>query len=1036
MKPIELTMSAFGPFAEEQTIRVSDLGDHGLFLIAGDTGAGKTTIFDAICFALFGKTSGSNRAEDSVRSDFADVSQKTYVRLSFSHRGVFYQLERTPKYRRLKKRGTGTIEEKSTARLLLPDGRVIAGAKEVTAQIEEILGVDVTQFKQISMIAQGEFLKLLTASSQERSEIIRRVFDTAQLQHLELTLKSMLSRERQEYHDLEQATIQQTESLLLPEDSPIWELTGQAELVPQLLEQLRAWSAVQEEQQDDLLRRQKKLEKTEQDLRLKKAKTEADNAALDRLHQTRLEQRAMQKQEGVMQEKTNDLRRAEQAEQLRIIYQQRQQAEEKERACARQCARSETECERLKQQLPELQQALKDAEQQETECGQVLEAELGRLRALESGYQELNRLEAACTACETEQKRREAALKAAENQQNEYEEQREKLQKQIEATALAAAEVEQYRAEVTALESRQKQLGQLLRDLQKQEQNTQDLSAAQDKYQTRDAAYQAAEQACKEAELKWSRGQAGLLASHLTEGQPCPVCGSIHHPAPAAQEAQSVTQQQLDVLRETQQSCRDRMQDQAIVCAKLRQVLDSLKEQIEASSAELFDKLVMPEEAKQEEKRLCAEQKKQQKQLKQAEQRKKQGQAAQEALSSLQTQEEGIRRTCETCRREYEEASRAHVQAQTAYETQKKTLPYPNWAAVKQRIEKQQEQRDAVREAYREAEQQCRDTERKLQEQLAAREVYRENQKEALCAAQQQQQEWEQRRTEAGFADDDTWSAACWNAEQREEARRQLEQYKTDRNRLDVLEEEQARAAEGLQYTDIDAVEQQRMQTEQQLKTCREQSYAIRRALEHNGAVAEALSKQEQVRARKQKTLASLRELSQTASGDVPGKPKLSFEKYVQAAYFVQILERANRRLREMSGGRYELRRRQQASDLRTQTGLDMDVLDHHTGRLRDVKTLSGGESFLGALSLALGFSDVIQSHAGGIAVETVFIDEGFGSLDSQALEQAIGVLVELSSDSRLVGIISHVAELKERIERQIVVHRGRTGSSVELITE
>lgn len=1036
MKPIELTVGAFGPFAEEQTIRVSDLGDHGLFLISGDTGAGKTTIFDAICFALFGKTSGSNRAEDSVRSDFADVSQKTYVRLTFSHRGVLYQMERTPKYRRPKKRGTGTIEEKSTARLLLPDGRVIAGAKEVTAQIEEILGVDVTQFKQISMIAQGEFLKLLTASSQERSEIIRRVFDTAQLQHLELTLKSMLSRERQEYHDLEQATIQQTESLLLPKDSTIWELTGRAELVPQLLEQLSTWSTEQEEQQKELLHKQTDLEKMEQNLRLKKAKAETDNKALDRLHQTRLEQRAMQEQEREMQEKTNGLHRAEQAEQLRIVYQQRQQAEEKEKACARQCARSETECERLKQELPELQQALKDAEQQEAERGQVLEAELGRLRALESSYQELNRLEAACAACETEKNQRETALKAAENQQNEYEEQRETLQKQIEATASAAAEAEQYRAQVTALEGRQKQLGQLLRDLKKQKQNTQELSAAQDEYQTRDAAYQAAEQACKEAELQWSRGQAGLLARHLTEGQPCPVCGSTNHPAPAVQEAQSVTQQQLDALREEQQSCRDRMQDQAIVCAKLRQVLDSLKEQIAASSAELFDKLVTPEEAEQEEKRLHAEQTKQQKQLKQAEQRKKQGETAQQALRTLQTQEEAVCQTWETCRKEYEEASRAQIQAQTAYETQKKTLPYPNWAAVKQRIEKQQEQRDAVREAYRDAEQCCRDTERKLQEQLAAREVYRENQKEALRAAQQRQQEWEQRRTEAGFADDAAWNAACWNAERRETVRQELEKYETDRNRLAVLEEEQARAAEGLQYTDLDAVEQQRMQVEQKLKTCREQSYAIRRALEHNNTVMDALSKQERARASKQKTLASLRELSQTASGDVPGKPKLSFEKYVQAAYFVQILERANRRLREMSGGRYELRRRQQASDLRMQTGLDMDVLDHHTGRLRDVKTLSGGESFLGALSLALGFSDVIQSHAGGIAVETVFIDEGFGSLDSQALEQAIGVLSELSSDSRLIGIISHVAELKERIGRQIVVHRGRTGSSVELITE
>ncbi len=1036
MKPIEITVSAFGPFADEQTIRVSELGEHGLFLISGDTGAGKTTIFDAICFALFGKTSGSNRAEDSVRSDFADSQQKTYARLRFSHRGIVYQVERTPKYRRPKKRGIGTIEEKSTAHLLLPDGRVIAGAKEVTTQIEEILGVDVTQFKQISMIAQGEFLKLLTASSQERSEIIRRVFDTVSLQSLELRLKSMLSQERQAYHDLEQSIIQQSKSLLLPEESPIWDLSGQVELVSELLEQLAVWSGEQEQKQRQLQEQQKKLEETEQNLRLQQTKAEADNQTLDRLEQTRLERCAMREREAEIRESENELRCAEQAEQLRPAYTQRQQAEEALHICAQECVRSERECKRLEQRMPQLREMWECAEKRESTEGKKLEEELIRLHTLENTYRELEQREASYLACEQEQQKWDTAFQAAQKRQEQHEQQREALQKQVEETASAATEAEQCRAEEAELKRRQKQLTQLRKSLQKQAQQEQELSDAQEEYEKRDAEYQKADNMCHDAELRWSRGQAGLLARGLQEGEPCPVCGSVHHPSPAAQEQDSITQEELTRYREEQRSSRDRMQRQAIVCAEKRQALASLEEQIRASSEELFDTVVPMAEVEQEENAVDEQLKSKRVQFQTAESRKLQWQKAREALHTTQADCAESQRECDHCRAQYERANHDLIQEKAAYDTQKKTLPYPNWEAVEQQIAKQQQARDAVRCAYQTAEQAYREGESRLQEQRAAREVYIENRKEAESTRNARRREWEHSRAAAGFSDDSTWNAACRDTDERESMRMKLEQYKDACRRLAVLEEEQTRAAEGLHYMDLDAVERQHAQTAEQLQACREQSYAIRRALEHNEETARVLNEQEQQRAQRQQRLASLRELTQTASGDVAGKPKLSFEKYVQATYFVQILERANRRLREMSGGRYELRRRQQAFDLRSQTGLDMDVLDHHTGRLRDVKTLSGGESFLGALSLALGFSDVIQSHAGGIAVETVFIDEGFGSLDSQALEQAIQVLAALSSDSRMIGIISHVAELKERIERQIIVHRTRTGSSVELIAE
>ena len=268
MKPIQLTMSAFGPFAGEQTLRFSDLGDHGLFLISGDTGAGKTTLFDAICFALFGKVSGSTRGEDTVRSDFAAPSVQTYVDLTFSHRGICYQIRRNPRYLRPKKRGTGTVEEKADAVMRRSgDGAVLAsGMKEVTAEVEEILGVDVTQFKQISMIAQGEFLRLLTADSKSRADIIRSVFETGKLRELERSLKDRLRQAESAMQETETRMKQLTDNLILPEDGGLDVLRGQLMDLPQLLDGLSRWDASQAEQQRRLTEEEQRLDEKAKEL--------------------------------------------------------------------------------------------------------------------------------------------------------------------------------------------------------------------------------------------------------------------------------------------------------------------------------------------------------------------------------------------------------------------------------------------------------------------------------------------------------------------------------------------------------------------------------------------------------------------------------------------------------------------------------------------------------------------------------------------------------------------------------------------------
>lgn len=1038
MKPIQLTMSAFGPFAGEQSLRFSDLGDHGLFLISGDTGAGKTTIFDAICFALFGKVSGSMRGEDSVRSDFAAPSVQTYVDLIFSHRGISYQIRRNPRYQRPKKRGAGTVEEKPDATLRrCSDSAVLAsGMKEVTAQVEEILGVDVTQFKQISMIAQGEFLRLLTADSKSRADIIRSVFETGKLRDLERDLKDKLRQAESAMQGTETRMSQLTDNLILPEDSELDALRGQLLDLPQLLDGISQWDESQAEQQRLLTDEEQQLDKKARELHTAADQAERDNQTLDRLHQSRQEYTALTNRDGEMRELLHRTEQAERAARIAGDHDREQSASNRAVKAESDCRETAKLLRELQQQLPTVQRKAETAAERENEASERIDPERLTLRSMEQEYRALEDLRAACGQRRREAEQQRSAWNKFAQQQSQLENQLEQAKQTAEQTVSAQTEVARLSAQLDQQAARLTQISSLQDAMKRIRLQQTELERAVSAYEQAECTFVESDRRCGEAERLWSRAQAGVLAQTLREGEPCPVCGSLHHPMPAACMDGAPTEEQLNALREARETSQSKMNACALSCQEYRTALEKDTGQMDQTMTALFGTPLSEEELREREQKERGRQSALQQRKTQAELDAKRYAQAKQTMETVEASLISVRGTCLKQQHRSEEADNLLLQTETVCKTRQEALPYPTWDEAKKRLDELDQMRREIQEAMEQADREYRlklSACEKTQTLLESRRQYQTETTQTLQAAKR---DWERIRTEAGFLDDADWMSARIEPDELDKIRRMLEEHRDARTGLAAQMKELERAAQGLAYRNLDQIQEQIAQTEERRAACRGQLSRIRHRRETNAELVRQLREREKERQKQRDEVASLCELSQTANGELGGgKERISFEKYVQAVYFEQVLERANVRMRIMSAGRYELCRRLQAKDRRAQAGLDLDVLDHHTGRLRDVKTLSGGESFLGALSLALGLSDVIQRCAGGVSVETVFIDEGFGSLDSSALEQVLRVLMTLSEGQRQIGIISHVAELQERIDRQIVVHRERFGSSAEILT-
>ena len=932
MRPLRLTLSAFGPYAAETTLDLEKLGRGGLYLITGDTGAGKTTIFDAITYALYDHSSSGIREGSMLRCKYADDKIPTFVELEFEVHDVRYTVRRNPEYQRPKARGEGMTTEKADATLTYPDDRPpVTKAKDVTAAVQEIIGLDYNQFSQIVLIAQGQFTKLLNASTEERSRIFRKLFRTQRYAQLQERLQAEASALNQ------QRTAQNAklDSLLgglqfSPEDPDAEALHALcAQTVPEtalaLLDTLTARQAAALEEVGTAL--------------------QATEAQLDTVQQ--------------------QLGAAAQAQRL-----------------AQQLAARQAELAAAK---PALDAARAEADRHAGDAAQLdaLTAQVTQAQSALAAYDALD------TLCRQQTEARDAARLAAAQAQ--------KRRTQLDSlnAALTAAEAElaalaDADTRLLALQTRSAQLTQRGEALAKLEQRLADCQRqakaahnAQENYRAAAAAQDEARTRQNTLERAFLDAQAGLLAKSLTEGAPCPVCGSTHHPARALLPHTAPTQAQVEAARQAAAEA-DRQAQTASAAAQsalaaANEAKTSLRRDAETLLPERFTTpegtvpltfALMTNVLAEENAALQTTQTDCKAQCRQTEadcRRKAQLEADRQAKTRQ-------RPTLEQAAAEADRSAAAQNASADALEGQiaerRAALPYPRRADAQAALDKLEADRSTLRTGMDTAQRKLKQAEQSVAAAEAA--------VEALTAQQ--------------------------TAAQKELPARSAEELTARQTELTAARE---------------ALRSREKQLSAQLLPNRKTAAQYRAAAEARQALE---SRWQWVSA-----------LAATAGGTLTSKQKIKLEAYIQMNYLDRILRYANTRLMQMTAGQYELERIG-AENQRSQSGLYLGVIDHYNGTRRSVKTLSGGESFKASLALALGLSDEVQSSAGGIRLDTLFLDEGFGSLDEESLELAIRVLSGLTEGDRLVGIISHVGALKDRIDRQVVVHKARTGgSTVEL---
>ena len=915
MRPIKLTMSAFGPYASRTVLNLDELGNNGLYLITGDTGAGKTTIFDAITYALYGEASGNTRDPSMFRSKYAEASVPTEVELVFTYAGKEYTVRRNPEYDRPKTKGEGFTTQRAEAELHYPDGRVVTKQRDVDAAIRDIMGINRSQYMQIAMIAQGDFLKLLLAPTEERKAIFRQIFKTQLFQSLQDKLKRESGRLNDQCTAAQNSLSQYINGIAVDENDVLSIEVAKAKAGEMPIGDTISLLAAlirQDEGEEKALSEQ--IERTDQEL-------EIINGNLGKIE---------------AEEKTKD--GIEKAKKDRAAEEQR-------------CLELKEAFEEQKAKSPEIDKASDEKSR--------AEAELPRYDVLESVLREIHTLQNDLDkqTCELSEKTERQESRSAElnDLRNELKiladvgENRQRLLGEKETIGARKRDVDALATLVSDFASKKRKLHRL----------QEEYAAASENSAKKTADYEANNKAFLDE-------QAGVIAETLEEGMPCPVCGSLSHPQLAKKSEKAPTEAQLKKLKRDAELARNEAQAKSENCAAAKAEVNTIEQSvferagalwkavgfetlpniIKAEQFGLKEKLAELETAIEKENTRCERRKILEKEMPEIE----------SALSELLSEIETITKTIAGL-----EASIKSKKNQC--EEEKKKLRFESKKEAVAYIQNAESLIGQMRTVYQKAEKNFRDSDKKIG-QLNATILSLE----------------EQLSTELG---------------------------------LDKERETQKKA-------DCTAA---RKEADKRAKEVHARLTANQAAL-HN--IQGKIGDLEQL----EKKYSWIKALSNTANGSISGKEKIMLETYIQMTYFDRIIARANTRFMVMSGGQYELKRRKVAENNRSQSGLDLDVIDHYNGTERSVKTLSGGESFKASLSLALGLSDEIQSSAGGVKLDTMFVDEGFGSLDEESLDQAMRALSTLADGNRLVGIISHVADLKNRIDKQIVVTKEPSGGS------
>lgn len=920
MRPLKITMSAFGPYAGEVTLDMQKLGKSGIYLITGDTGAGKTTVFDAISYALYGEASGNYRENTTLRSKYASADTPTFVELEFEYNNEIYKINRNPEYPRPNKRGEGFTKQGANAELVMPDGSVITKIKEVSAKVEEIIGINKNQFSQIAMIAQGDFRKLLNCETNERSKIFRKIFKTEPYHNIEIKLSSLfneLKRNREK------------------------EKSG----IEQYINQLKC-------NENDTLSLELEMAKSGDVLIEDVIKLAGEIINKDTLEYTKTQKNIESINEEI--EKINsNIKLYENQEATKKAY-----------------AKASAQLEELKTKRNDCEKAYKSAEAQRERLDD-LTRKINLINSKMPKYDELKSLENSINERAQSFEKSNNSLKLKQQEITLLEKEIDEKSKALEEVKGADLLVQKLTVEKEEINKKAEALKELKTEIDRCKTEQKNLKNAQSFAKSALDEYGALENEYNQIYIAFFNEQAGIIADELKDGEPCPVCGSTSHPnlarksenAPSQADVESAqnlvkkAQEKANKARDTASALKSRFDEIAAnvksAAKKLfgtdDNVFDDYNSNINALKKEYDCTLALLKTANEK----LSLYKKLDKEIPKIQEKQK---SLSDEISTLNTQKASDEAfISENTKRVT--SIKSELDFESADLAKDKLKEYTNLSNdIKNAIEKSKNAFDDIKSEY--------DT---------------------------------QKGTKASLE-----------------------------NALKEFKE-----------IDLASLNEKSLKLNEYKKGVDETAKSLYSRIESNKLLVDNISEKRDILKGYDDKYVWLKALSETANGDISGKEKITLETFVQMTYFDSIIRKANIRLLTMSDGQYELVRRSDAETLKKNEGLALDVIDHFNGSSRSVSTLSGGESFMASLCLALGLSDEIQSSNGGIKLDTMFVDEGFGSLDGEALDRALSALTSLSQGNRLVGIISHVDALRDRIDNKIVITKDRTiGSNAQIICD
>lgn len=920
MRPLKITMSAFGPYAGEVTLDMQKLGKSGIYLITGDTGAGKTTVFDAISYALYGEASGNYRENTTLRSKYASADTPTFVELEFEYNNEIYKINRNPEYPRPNKRGEGFTKQSANAELVMPDGSVITKIKEVSAKVEEIIGINKNQFSQIAMIAQGDFRKLLNCETNERSKIFRKIFKTEPYHNIEIKLSSLfneLKRNREK------------------------EKSG----IEQYINQLKC-------NKNDTLSLELERAKSGDVLIEDVIKLAGEIINKDTLEYTKTQKNIESINEEI--EKINsNIKLYENQEATKKAY-----------------AKASAKLEELKTKRNDCEKAYKSAEAQRERLDD-LTRKINLINSKMPKYDELKSLENSINKRAQSFEKSNNSLKLKQQEITSLEKEIDEKSKALEEVKGADLLVQKLNAKKEEINKKAEALKELKTEIDRCKTEQKNLKNAQSFAKSALDEYGALENEYNQIYIAFFNEQAGIIADELKDGEPCPVCGSTSHPNLARKSENAPSQADVESAQNLVKKAQEKADKARDTASALKSRVDEIAANVKSAAKKLFgtDDNVFDDYNSN--------------------------------INALKKEYDCTLALLKTANEKF-----------NLYQKLDKEIPKIQ--------EKQKSLSDEIST---------------LNTQKASDEAFiSENTKRVTSIKSELDFE------SADLAKDKLKEYTNLSNDIKNAIEKSKNAFDDIKSKYDTQKGTKASLENALkEFKEIDlaTLNEKSLKLNEYKKDVDKTAKSLYSRIENNKSRVDDISKKRDILKEYDDKYVWLKALSETANGDISGKEKITLETFVQMTYFDSIIRKANIRLLTMSDGQYELVRRSDAETLKKNEGLALDVIDHFNGSSRSVSTLSGGESFMASLCLALGLSDEIQSSNGGIKLDTMFVDEGFGSLDGEALDRALSALTSLSQGNRLVGIISHVDALCDRIDNKIVITKDRTiGSNAQIICD